>query len=130
MNKVTLCISTLALIFSIGCSEPKESPDQSYADFKSIELVKKRAAHFKQLGRITKAVKLEITDNSFINYINKIMIDKATGDILVADLNRINRVYRFDKDGRFITYYGKRGQGPGEFNNLKNFTFCPNGDVI
>ena len=38
------------------------------------------------------------------------------GDIFVADGHFNSRIVKFDKDGKFIKAWGKRGTGPGEFN--------------
>jgi sugar lactone lactonase YvrE len=40
----------------------------------------------------------------------------ANGDIFVADGHANSRIVKFDKDGRFIKAWGKRGTAPGEFN--------------
>ena len=40
----------------------------------------------------------------------------ANGDIFVADGHFNSRIVKFDKDGKFIKAWGKRGDGPGEFN--------------
>ncbi len=37
------------------------------------------------------------------------------GDFLVADGNKNARVVRFNKDGKYVSEFGKRGSGPGEF---------------
>ena len=38
------------------------------------------------------------------------------GDIFVADGHTNNRIVKFSKDGKFIKTWGKKGEGPGEFN--------------
>ena len=38
------------------------------------------------------------------------------GDIFVADGHFNSRIVKFDKDGKFIKAWGKRGERPGEFN--------------
>jgi len=38
------------------------------------------------------------------------------GDIFVTDGHVNNRVVKFSKDGKFIKAWGKKGEGPGEFN--------------
>jgi xylan 1,4-beta-xylosidase len=40
----------------------------------------------------------------------------ANGDFFVADGYGNSRVVKFDKDGKYVTAWGKRGTGPGEFN--------------
>ena len=38
------------------------------------------------------------------------------GDFFVADGHWNNRIVKFDKNGRYLMEWGKRGSGPGEFN--------------
>src|SRR5689334_7775655 len=40
----------------------------------------------------------------------------ANGDIFITDGHQNARVVKFDKDGKFIKAWGKKGEGPGEFN--------------
>jgi sugar lactone lactonase YvrE len=40
----------------------------------------------------------------------------ANGDIYISDGYVNSRVVKFSKDGRYITAWGKKGSGPGEFN--------------
>lgn len=40
----------------------------------------------------------------------------ANGDIFVADGHFNSRIVKFDKDGKFIKAWGKKGDQPGEFN--------------
>ena len=42
----------------------------------------------------------------------------AAGNIFVADGAGNARIAKFDKDGKFVKSWGKRGTGPGEFNVL------------
>jgi DNA-binding beta-propeller fold protein YncE len=41
----------------------------------------------------------------------------SAGDIYVADGFGNARIAKFDKNGKFIKSWGKRGRAPGEFNN-------------
>lgn len=43
------------------------------------------------------------------------IVSAANGDIFIADGHTNARVMKFSKDGRFITSWGKKGTGPGEF---------------
>ena len=42
--------------------------------------------------------------------------EAANGDFFVADGHWNNRIVKFDKDGRYLMEWGKKGTGPGEFN--------------
>jgi hypothetical protein len=54
----------------------------------------------------------------------------ANGDIFVADGHQNSRVVKFDKDGRFIKAWGKRGEGPGEFNLPHTIVIDSRGRVL
>jgi hypothetical protein len=63
------------------------------------------------------AIELELTNESLINtdYIGHIIISE--NEVIIADLSKI---LVFNKDGKFIRTIGSRGQGPGEYNYIKN----------
>lgn len=42
--------------------------------------------------------------------------EAPNGDIFVADGHWNNRIVKFDSTGRYLTEWGKKGSGPGEFN--------------
>ena len=53
----------------------------------------------------------------------------AAGDIFVADGLGNARVAKFDKDGKFIKSWGKRGTGNGEFANVRSIAVDAQGNV-
>ena len=53
----------------------------------------------------------------------------AAGNIFVADGLGNARVAKFDKDGRFVKSWGKRGAGPGEFANVRSIAVDAQGSV-
>lgn len=54
----------------------------------------------------------------------------ANGDIFVADGHQNSRVVKFDKDGKFIKAWGKRGEAPGEFNLPHTIVIDSRGRVL
>jgi hypothetical protein len=54
----------------------------------------------------------------------------ANGDIFVADGHQNSRVVKFDKDGRFIKAWGRRGDQPGEFNLPHTIVIDSRGRVL
>ena len=48
---------------------------------------------------------------------NELNVVVAEQDIFVHDAKE-NKVFRFDKTGKFMNLIGKRGQGPGEYNRI------------
>src|SRR5215472_8764161 len=53
----------------------------------------------------------------------------AAGNIFVADGAGNARVAKFDKDGRFLKSWGKRGAGPSEFANVLSIAVDSQGKV-
>ncbi len=53
----------------------------------------------------------------------------AAGNIFVADGLGNARIAKFDKDGKFVKSWGKRGTGPGEFANVRSIAVDAQGNV-
>lgn len=99
-------------------------------DFSKFKLTKSQYSHFSEFGKITRVVKLETTEKSLIANVDKVIIDKKNGDILIGDYDSNQKVLRFNSQGKFITSYGIKGNGPSELLRLMGFGFMDNGDVI
>ena len=54
----------------------------------------------------------------------------ANGDIFVADGHFNSRIVKFDKDGKFLKSWGKKGEGPGEFNLPHTLVIDSRGRVL
>jgi N-acyl-D-amino-acid deacylase len=52
------------------------------------------------------------------------------GDIFVSDGHVNSRIVKFSKDGAFIKAWGKRGDGPGEFNVPHTMSFDSRGRLL
>ena len=53
----------------------------------------------------------------------------AAGNILVADGLGNARIAKFDRDGKFVKSWGKRGTAPGEFANVRSIAVDAQGNV-
>jgi DNA-binding beta-propeller fold protein YncE len=53
----------------------------------------------------------------------------AAGNIFVADGAGNARIAKFDKDGKFVKSWGKRGAGPGEFADVLSIAVDAQGNV-
>jgi len=51
------------------------------------------------------------------------------GHFFVAD-GKSSQVFEFDKDGKLVRIFAKKGQGPGEFQNLSRFQILSDGRAI
>lgn len=61
-------------------------------------------------------------------YISDVAVN-SKGDIYVAD-RQLNEVRKFNKDGEYLLSLGRRGQGPGEFQNIKIVSVNIHNDLI
>lgn len=81
-------------------------------------------------GTITHAVKLELkNDESIIGNIDQVCIAKNS-DIYVGDFDSGKSVMRFNSQGHFLNRFGRLGQGPGEFSQIRRFTIDSNGNAF
>ncbi len=53
----------------------------------------------------------------------------VAGNIFVADGLANTRIAKFDKDGRFVKSWGKKGTAPGEFANVRSIAIDAQGNV-
>jgi len=53
----------------------------------------------------------------------------AKGEIYVAD-RRLAEIRKFDKDGRYLLSFGRKGQGPGEFQSIRVLSIGSRDEVI
>jgi hypothetical protein len=80
------------------------------------------------IGQIEKIIKPEISDDSLFGYANRVRIDK-NGYIFLLDEYSQQALFRFDQKGKFLNRYGRRGQGPGEYQTIRGFDFDSMGNV-
>ncbi|MCD6517633.1 MAG: 6-bladed beta-propeller, partial [Candidatus Aminicenantes bacterium] len=80
------------------------------------------------IGHIEKIIKLEVSDDSLFAFANRVRIDK-NGCIFLLDEHPQQSLFRFDQKGKFLNRYGRRGQGPGEYQTIRGFDFDSMGNV-
>lgn len=100
----------LFLLFS-GCQDPKKETKSNMHiielhDIKEVRSLKLSDLGFSDIGYVP----LETTENDVISDIEDIKLDNDF--FLIKDYNKI---YKFRKNGAFITRIGKEGRGPSEF---------------
>lgn len=123
MKRLTLftLISVGAFIFVIGCRHDS-SPDPSLFSVEVIDGIRSVHNFGPQLGD-TPGVKLELIgkigsqdkeDESNILYDPVDVARLSNGDILILE-GRGCVVKRYNKDHKYISSFGQKGQGPGDF---------------
>ena len=65
-------------------------------------------------------IKLETSDECLIGEIKKVSFTDQF--IFVSDPYVSQKIFMFDKNGKFVKSIGSQGGGPGEYNTISNFT--------
>ena len=75
-----------------------------------------------------KTIILETNDDVLINDVGGVQVYKDY--IFVLDDKKDANLFAFNKQGKFIRKYGSRGNGPGEYLSIKDFTIDPEKEII
>jgi len=105
------------LAMTCACQSSKAPHALRAGDF---TITKRPIGDLFRFGTIEKIVVPELTNDSSIAEVSQIAFDK-NGDIYVADLSSRGTVLRFDESVKYISHYGRPGQGPGEHGSLRAF---------
>ena len=116
-NGTSAFILLSMLAMTCACRNSKAAHALRAGDF---TITKKPIGNLFRFGIIEKIVVPELTDDSPIAEVSQIAFDK-NGDIYVADLSSRGTVLRFDESGKYLSRYGRPGQGPGEHGSLRAF---------
>lgn len=105
---------------SLACHQP--TPD--------LVAVVPKPTHENSSWSYARVVALETHEDALLGNIGKVVVDPDTNDILVGDFRSAKRVFRFSEQGTFLRAYGAVGEGPGEYQNLTNFTLGDDGRLF
>jgi hypothetical protein len=110
MKRYCLCITVIAfLLFS--CSKTKQGDLLEIP----IDIDQNASLPLSEIAEEITAIELELTDESVINpdYIQRVIISE--NEVFIATLDRL---FVFNKAGKFIRTIGSQGQGPGEYTKI------------
>jgi len=114
--------SFLLLVFYmfilLACSENKS--EILRINYQEFNIRKHALKHFSELGEIEKVVQIETNDHCLVSYAINVVASN-NGDIYIAEKDSQKKVFRFDKNGTFISSYGVVGEGPGESKEIACF---------
>jgi peptidylamidoglycolate lyase len=68
-------------------------------------------------------------DKTHFNGVNGLAF-LPNGDFLVSDGYRNTRVVKFSKDGKYLSQFGERGIGPGQFNTIHSIAVAADGRIF
>lgn len=104
------------LIFLV-CCKPENKYDSDFIQFISIENDRKKVIGDPFYFDNVKIVPLESNDSCIMGSVSQI----ETVDSLLFIKDSYERLYLFNRNGKFITQIGKEGQGPDEYILLSSF---------
>lgn len=126
MDKIKLLLTIFSFLLGIvGCNQKKDI-SISTVDLIDVPIERNDASGlFDSIFEMSRYVPLEVTDESLIRRVGKIIFYRNT--VYVLDTEE-KRVLAFDKNGKFLKKYEHIGQGPGEYLSLVDFTI--KGDTL
>lgn len=135
MNKVILLISILSLFFSCG---PKQEEVERIMEDR-VEVIVNHLEPYKLKG-VSSTFTLEkelVIDTERNDVAATGLTDLAHFDIdsegSIYCLNETSNkdfIFKFDKNGKFITSFGTKGQGPGELNRPYHLELNHQGQIV
>ena len=107
MKRYFFCIKIIAFLL-LSCSETKQGDLLEIP----VDIDQNSLMPLSEIAEEITAVELELTDESLISsdYIQNIIVSE--NEVFIA---RMDKIYIFNKEGKFIRTIGSSGQGPGEY---------------
>ncbi len=128
LNTVSYIAIIIIAFMLINCSSD-ENKGYTELEYNSIKFTKKKMGHFMDNLTIKEVIKPELSDNSAIGIIHKV-IRTAEGEYFICDRQKSRKVFKFDKNGKFIKSFGTPGQGPGEYQDITSICSLSNGELV
>jgi hypothetical protein len=120
--RAVLSISLILLLF-INCGKKEQTSKESLVSDGKSELAKRNTNSTESLyGEIKPELKEVFRfkpEHNQLKSISRYMTDKE-GKIYFYD-RRSMKIFKFSRTGGFISCYGRKGEGPGEFKAIRDF---------
>ena len=122
MKQVNTILAILFLIVVIGCGRRKQTTD----DVITVDVTKRYSAKKELILQDfmdVEYVKLETNDS----YLNQGLVkDIGKEFILVTNRNQDGNIFVYDRNGKGISKFNRKGQGPGEYTSILSITLDEN----
>ena len=115
----------------ISCSTKQNQKDfplegNNYTIY--LDGVKEESISLSSLFKNVQTIILETNDDCLIGRINRLQV--FDGNIYILDSHIAKSLFVFDMEGKFIRKIGGFGQGPGEYIEVRDFTFDAENRII
>lgn len=121
MEKKHLCYLVAFVLFaSCSSNESKNSTLKNICKINIDNIQKKDTIFLSNYFKKVKFIELETTDESLIGSFDGMIIHNDL--IYIKDIWSAQRIFVFDKQGRFIRKIGQKGVGPNEYLSISDFT--------
>jgi len=133
---VSIIIFLSAFIMLISCQKQKAEWKGTIEEINGVTIVrnpKEGLWDSKEKANVTiiqerQIGELDGPEEFLFVYISDVAVN-SKGDIYIAD-RQLNEVRKFNKDGEYLLSLGRKGQGPGEFQNVKIVSVNIHNDLI
>lgn len=133
---VPIFISLSVFIMLISCQKQKAEWKGTIEEVNGVTIVrnpKEGLWDSKEKANVTiikehQIGELDGPEEFLFVYISDVAVN-SKGDIYIAD-SRLNEIRKFNKDGKYLLAIGRKGQGPGEFQNVKIVSANIHNDLI
>jgi hypothetical protein len=115
MKNLTLLFIILLIVISSGCQNNDDSKNKIQTIDIIAHLENIQQINLSQIANEIRYVPLENRDDIFIADLSNFYVSDK--HIIAKDRESL---ILFDKTGRFITKFGNRGRGPGEYQSISN----------
>ena len=136
MRKFT--IPMLAFLFLISCTSKSDKVERIWED--GVEVIINHLEHYKIKGEPSKLI---LEEEFRIDTERDEILEIGLSDVYNVDVDSEGNIYlvnnprkgktiifKFDEKGKFISSFGKKGQGPGEIINPSFFCICKNDEIV
>lgn len=129
MNKYFLVLlAALPVLFSCKRNGGGNSFDDNGAETILYDMDNTPSLPLKDVVELTKVIRLDDSDpNGLVGSIDELLY--VNGVFVVADKYTSQRILTFDSNGKFISKISALGNGPREYNSVRDVCITPKGNI-